>query len=310
MEHAMRVAVSIVVVSLATAVLGQAVPTYDTLIQQGKVQLQAGNNVQALSTAEQAIQIDVNRWEGYALAGGALMNLKRHEQAADRLSKAIDLAPQDKQTGLRDLRRQCLLAESGTAPASPPSTAPVPGAAEATTTQAEIVLWKSIENSTNTEDFKTYLSQYPNGAFAALARRHLADAEELEKKAAAERAASAAAGTTISICVTSGPVGMKGSCGHFNVHPGGVRFVGSGKGIRQDASAEDFSADCSGIEHVESGHNVHIKDYVLLRVSGKSYYIAGFPSSGGVTLYQAGSSTSLTSDMVVGYIKQACPSMP
>jgi len=47
----------------------------------------------------------------------------------------------------------------------------------ATASQAEIVLWKSIENSRNAADFQNYLGQYPNGAFVEPARRHLADAE-------------------------------------------------------------------------------------------------------------------------------------
>jgi hypothetical protein len=40
------------------------------------------------------------------------------------------------------------------------------------------VLWKTIENSANPADFQTYLNQYPNGAFAALAQRHLDEANE------------------------------------------------------------------------------------------------------------------------------------
>jgi hypothetical protein len=34
----------------------------------------------------------------------------------------------------------------------------------------ELKLWESIENSNNPEDFKAYLSKYPNGTFAELAR--------------------------------------------------------------------------------------------------------------------------------------------
>ncbi len=69
-----------------------------------------------------AIKIGADRWEGYALMGSALMNLKRYEDAADALSKAIERAPDSKQPSLRDLRRRCLLAESGY-PAAPNSSA-------------------------------------------------------------------------------------------------------------------------------------------------------------------------------------------
>lgn len=164
----------------ASAALAQTAAGYETLIQQGKTQLQAGNAAQALATAEQAIKLDAKNWEGYALAGGALMNLKRYDEAISRLTDAMERAPQDKQAGLGELRKQCFTAESG---APPPGSSPaVPAvnnpAPEATTTQAEIVLWKSIENSTNPADFQTYLSQYPTGAFAALAQRHLSDAQK------------------------------------------------------------------------------------------------------------------------------------
>ena len=91
----------------------QAGSDYDAFIKQGNALLQAGNADQALNSGEAAIRMGADRWEGYALAGGALMNLKRYEDAADALSKAIDRAPEPKQPALRDLRRQCLLAESG-----------------------------------------------------------------------------------------------------------------------------------------------------------------------------------------------------
>jgi tetratricopeptide (TPR) repeat protein len=98
---------------------------YDAVIQQGNAQLQAGSADQALDSGEAAIKIGADRWEGYALTGSALMNLKRYEDAADALSKAIERAPQAKQPALRDLRRRSLLAESGypvTANAGPPVT--------------------------------------------------------------------------------------------------------------------------------------------------------------------------------------------
>jgi formylglycine-generating enzyme required for sulfatase activity len=155
----------------STAYSAATPPTYDVLIQQGKTQLQGGNAGLALDSSRGAIKLSATRWEGYALAGGALMNLKRYEEAADSLSEAIKNAPEAKQPALRDLRRQCLLAESGS-----PAAASTPPPAT-TTSQAEIVLWKSIENSANLADFQSYLDQYPQGAFAVLARRHLAEAD-------------------------------------------------------------------------------------------------------------------------------------
>jgi tetratricopeptide (TPR) repeat protein len=168
--------------ALATCVpfaLAQSSPSYDTLIQQGKAELQTGSNDQALATGEQAIKLDPSRWEAYALAGGALMNLKHYSRAATDFNEAAKRAPQAKQSALLNLRRQALLEAAGiTQPsAAAPATTSQPPPASAPVTQAEIVLWESIKNSTNPADFQTYLQQYPHGAFAALAHGHLAEVE-------------------------------------------------------------------------------------------------------------------------------------
>ena len=102
---------------LIVSAVSQTASDYDGLVQKGKTQLQAGSADLALASGEVVIKINADRWEGYALAGGALMNLKRYEEGADRLSQAISRAPEAKQAALRDLRRQCLLAESGSSPA-------------------------------------------------------------------------------------------------------------------------------------------------------------------------------------------------
>jgi tetratricopeptide (TPR) repeat protein len=153
----------------------QSTPSYDTLIQRGKTQMQAGNNDQALATGEQAIKLDPNRWQAYALAGGALMNLKHYARAAASFSEAAKRAPQAKQAALLNLRRQALLDAAGVASPAPPAAAPpVAPAAAAPVTQAEIVFWESIKDSKNPADYQTYLARYPQGAFAGLARARLA----------------------------------------------------------------------------------------------------------------------------------------
>jgi tetratricopeptide (TPR) repeat protein len=150
----------------------QSAPDYDTLVHQGNAQLQAGTNDLALTTAQSAIKASPDRWEAYTLAGGALMNLKRYEEAADDFSKAIERAPEAKQTGIRNLRKQCLLAEAGASPN--PAATPTPTAAPVTTTtQAEIVLWKTIENSHDPTSFEAYLKEYSQGTYATLAYAHL-----------------------------------------------------------------------------------------------------------------------------------------
>jgi uncharacterized caspase-like protein len=61
----------------------------------------------------------------------------------------------------------------------PPAPAPA-----APPVDREVVFWESIKDSTNAEDFKAYLSQYPKGAFAALAQTRLNPASAPEQPAA------------------------------------------------------------------------------------------------------------------------------
>jgi len=118
----------------------QGIPDYDAQIQRGNTELQAGSADHALASGETAIRISPERWEGYALAGGALLNLKRYEESADALSKAIERAPQSQQASLRDLRRQGLLAESAVAvSAKQPASAAI--------SPAEIVAPQAAENN-------------------------------------------------------------------------------------------------------------------------------------------------------------------
>ena len=152
-------------VILSVSSSAQNTTAYDRTIEKGRAQLQAGSLDMALASGEAAIKVDPSRWEAYALTGGTLLNLKRYEEAADRLSEAINRAPEGKQPALRDLRRQALLAESGTPAAEKKNAAGI--------SQAEVVLWKSIENSQRSEDFQAYIKAYPNGAFVALANARL-----------------------------------------------------------------------------------------------------------------------------------------
>lgn len=55
---------------------------------------------------------------------------------------------------------------------SQPSTAPVP-VAETDSSSIELSFWDSIKNSSNPEDFRAYLAQYPKGKFESLARNRL-----------------------------------------------------------------------------------------------------------------------------------------
>jgi Flp pilus assembly protein TadD len=76
----------------SAGILGQSGADYDTLVQQGKTQLQSANNDAALASANAAITLDAGRWEAYAGAGGALINLKQCDEAKANLNAAIKLA--------------------------------------------------------------------------------------------------------------------------------------------------------------------------------------------------------------------------
>ena len=174
MKRGLTLLISLLAMCLPVSGMAQTSKGYDTLVQQGNAQLRAGTADQALTAGEQAIQTDPQRWEAYALAGGALMNLKRYDEATEKLNEAIRRAPEAKQSTLSELRRQCVAAGSSAAASLRPP--------RATATQVEVILWKSIENSSNPSDFQSYLDQYPNGAFTSLAQSKLQQAKEVQNK--------------------------------------------------------------------------------------------------------------------------------
>jgi len=134
-----RICVMVIMAALCACDAGaQGTSAHDVQLQQGTAQLRSGDADAALASGDAAIRIAPERWDGYALAGRALLRLKRYEAAADALGLAIERAPPSQQPALRDLRRESLLQESGvtgaaTAPTGQPSaasaTAPSAGAA-------------------------------------------------------------------------------------------------------------------------------------------------------------------------------------
>jgi hypothetical protein len=153
---------------------------YDNRLAEARSQIQEKRVKEAASTAERAIRLDKDRWEAYALAATAYSSQSLYDDAIGMLQLALPRAPEDKRPLIRealaDARIQ-LAAASGppstgatlataSKPVSQPATAP---------TQAEIVLWKTIENGSNPEDLKAYLEKYPNGSFAPLAAHRLAE---------------------------------------------------------------------------------------------------------------------------------------
>jgi hypothetical protein len=240
----------------------QGAADYDALVRQGNSQLQTGNNDLALASANSAITANAGRWEAYAVAGGALLNLKRYEEAADQFSHAIDRAPETKKAGLRDLRKQCLLAESGSSPNSPPASTAPP------TTQAELVLWKTIEHSSNAADFQVYLQQYPNGTFSPLARQHLKDLEAAQSLSRQEALHNAVTVISVEHDHDAG-VGNLFTAGATIGQCYGELEIGRKMVTYKTTSGHGFSVSCSRIDDLELKSKYGKNNMVHMVVEGK-----------------------------------------
>ena len=142
-------------------------PAYDEKVTKARALLKANDARAALAASQEAIALDDKRWEGYVTAAGAYSAQSLYDDAIGMLQAALTRAPEDRKPAIRDA-----LAETRRALSAAPPSAAVPGTAPAASapTQAEIVLWKSIENSRNASDFSAYLEKYPDGTFAPVAK--------------------------------------------------------------------------------------------------------------------------------------------
>jgi len=272
-----------------TATQGRAQPAsqtnagYDALIQNGNAQLQAGKPDQALSLGQKAAKLRPERWQAWALSGGALMNLKRYEEAADALSKAIDRAPEAKQIGLRTLRKQCALAEAGVAVPTTALSSP-PTAQATSTTQAEVVVWKTIENSTNIADFQAYLDQYPNSAFASLAHTHLDQLQAAKKVLQEQQAARSAADADYQAGITVNNINyITGNGITHNWHAAQMTISSGRIAVYNTENPRDpaqvLNTTCSDVRWNWDGNSTH--DVHLRTSSGTTQYrLAGFGQHG------------------------------
>jgi hypothetical protein len=168
-------------VLLCSAGLGQQ--TYDAHLAQAKSLIMQQRYADAVTEAQKAITTDGQRWEAYAVAAKAYSGQKLYDDAIGMLQIALARSPEDKKPLVRDAiaecRKQIQDKASGLLGATPTSN---PASANASTslatatpspTQAEIVLWKTKENSQKQADFEGYLQQYPMGVFSTLAKNRL-----------------------------------------------------------------------------------------------------------------------------------------
>jgi uncharacterized caspase-like protein len=75
---------------------------------------------------------------------------------------------------------------------APPKVAEKKSEATAKAVDREVVFWQSIYNSSQPEDFEAYLTQFPKGNFATLARNRLAELRRAKPAPASKPAATAA----------------------------------------------------------------------------------------------------------------------
>ncbi len=147
---------------------------YDALVARARTLIAERRPQEAVTVSEQAIALNERRWEAYVTAASGYSAQHLYDDTIGMLQTALAHAPDEKKQAIReaisDARRQ-LAAQSNPNPAFSPQSSPQ--AAPAITTQAEAVLWKSIENSTRAEDYQGYLSKYPDGTFAPVATARL-----------------------------------------------------------------------------------------------------------------------------------------
>jgi hypothetical protein len=88
------------------------------------------------------------------------------------------MLPEDKRATMRSLSAAFLFVVLGVASVYAQVAAPQPPSVNIAGA-AEVTFWQTIVNSTNPQDFRDYLTTFPTGAFAILAKRKLAMFETL-----------------------------------------------------------------------------------------------------------------------------------
>ena len=151
--------------------------SYDDLLSRARSALSARDYQAAAAATQQAIRMDDHRWEAYAVAANAYSGERLYDDAIGMLQMALPRAPEDRKQLVRDalqeVRRQMAGVRSPAPIDSSPVARPQSSPAISAPTQAEIVLWKSIENSGKIEDFRGYLERYPEGTYSTVARQRV-----------------------------------------------------------------------------------------------------------------------------------------
>jgi len=80
--------------------------SFDSLAAKVRSMIDSGQAVEALGLATQLVQMDPNRWEGYALSGETAQKLNDYSLAADMYRRAIPKAPAEMRARLEEQTRR------------------------------------------------------------------------------------------------------------------------------------------------------------------------------------------------------------
>jgi hypothetical protein len=273
--------IALLAVSCAFFCLGAfAQDSYDDHLTRSKSLITQQQFSDAIKEAQKAIATDGQRWEAYVIAAKGYSSQRYYDDAIGMLQMALARAPDDKKPLVRDAIADCGKQQSqgntssSSGGISPQTPAAPTGSAAPAPTQVEIVLWKTIENSNNLDDFETYLKQYPNGTFAQLARNRLEKANKLRQeddaKAKAEAEARRKAGDTVCVSMLANWNSGWKTAGVLNVRPGKITYSGLVESDKPIGNRPFFTAACSEVTDVKSSAG---GTAVALRCSGRNYLL-------------------------------------
>jgi tetratricopeptide (TPR) repeat protein len=259
---------------LSPLICSQTTSEYEAVLLEATSKLQAGNSDGALLSAQRAINLDLARWDAYAIAGEALMKLYRYDEAKDVLGKAIEIAPEKKRGALLDLRAQCSIAESTSV----------------------------AQSASKTSGVASSQAGRPNGTLKTSSQEGLDEVEDLQKESPTmKRVPSAGKKAIFDVCFSPSRNGDCESIGQLTIKAGRLSYSARTRN-------QSFSGKCSDISDLSSfttqakaapSFRASAAEGITLRVLGRE---AVFFLNSNATAEGANSV-----DAIVDKIKRQCP---
>ena len=269
------IALWIALSSCQSLALAQKPFEYESVVQAARTYLAADKPDDALAKAEQAMRLDLARWEAYAIAGEALMKLNRYHEAENILDNAIERAPSNTQGRLQDILSQCIIDESSSI------------ASSAAKALSQVQVPTSVANSSS--------SDIELGSRAKVADRFRTQG------IATTRALNPQIATAFDVCHASSRRGLCESIGQLTLRAGRLNYSSRN-------GNQSFSQSCSGIADVSSivreSHaapslRAFVAEGVALRLSGKEEVFFVNPD-------QSNADRTDPVDAILDAIKQQC----